>query len=85
MKINFHIERLILDDLLLKQHQREELKINAAAELSRLLQSDGLGSGIQSGNHFRVISKDLVPDSGKADPSHLGRMVAQAIYRSMNK
>ena len=85
MKINLHIDRLVLDGISVEPHQRAELKIAVESELSRLLVSNGFSSGVQSSNNFRVASGGVISIENIREPSSLGHQIGNAVYRGIGK
>jgi hypothetical protein len=84
MKINLHIERLVLNGLPIARQQEPLIQEAVQAELARLLsQSNSLsgagggatpvvrGPGFQVGSHVR--------------PEHLGRQIAESVYGSITR
>ena len=85
MNINLHIERLVLDGISLEPYQRADLKAAVESELSRLLVSNGLGSGVQSNNSYRSISGGSISIENTQRPTSLGQQIGSAVYRGIGK
>lgn len=79
MNINLHIEELILDGLDIPRSQRELLQATIEQELARLLTTEGLPSGWQSGVSIPPI--EVTPNS---NPTQMGHQIAQAVYQGMS-
>jgi len=85
VNINLHIERLVLDGIAIKPHQRAELKVAMESELNRLLTLNGIDQSEQSSKDFRVAQGDWISIESNNDPSHLGQQVAEAVYKGIKK
>jgi hypothetical protein len=84
MKINLHIERLVLNALPIARQQGPLIQEAVQAELARLLsQSNSLqetGAGatpVVRGPGFHVGSR--------VRPEHLGRQIAESVYGSITR
>lgn len=87
MNVRLHIERLVLDGILVAPDQRPHLQAAIEQELTRLLStggSEGAGAGInaefQNGGSFysvRAGQINILPDSG---PAEIGRQIAGAVH-----
>lgn len=84
MNINFHIERLVLDGVSVKSHQRHILKTTLETELGRLLAQHRITSDLQSGGAFNTIRTDLIDVGEKNEPSHLGQQIARSVHGGLN-
>jgi len=85
MKINLHIEHLVLDGVSVEPHQRAELKAAVESELSRLLVSNGIGLDVQSGNSFRAIPGGLISIKYNQQLTNLWQQIGDAVYRGLGK
>ena len=85
MKVNLHIERLVLEGLALGPGEHLLVRAAAEAELSRLLTEGGLSSQLLSGGAMYRLSAPEIRLTGANDPGQLGRQVAQALYGSVGK
>lgn len=85
MNINLHIDRLVLDGVSVEPHQRAELKAAVETQLGHLLVSNGIGSGVQSSNHFRAVSGGLISIENIHMPISFGQQIGDAIYRGIGK
>ncbi|WP_321416893.1 hypothetical protein [uncultured Desulfobacter sp.] len=85
MNINLHIERLVLDGLVLGPEQGAKVKAAVEVELSRMLQEGGIAPGIQKGEELPSIRTKPLQVSGKASPHTLGSQIAQAVYGGIGK
>ncbi len=80
MKVNLHIERLVLDGISVELHQRPLLLASFETELGRLLARKGIASGLQNGGAFKAIQTDSIGVGEIKKPSHLGRKIARSVY-----
>lgn len=84
MKINLHIDRLVLDGISVESHQQAMFKANLETELGRLLAQNGIAPDLQSGGAFNAIRTDSIDVGEKNEPSHLGRQIARSVYRGFS-
>ncbi|MBE9571475.1 MAG: hypothetical protein IMF11_12670 [Proteobacteria bacterium] len=84
MKINLHIDRLVLDGISVESHQQAMFKANLETELGRLLAQNGIAPDLQSGGAFNAIRTDSIDVGEKNEPSHLGRQIARSVYGGIN-
>ncbi len=84
MKVNLHIERLVLDGVGVASHQRAGLKAAVEAELAAALEQNGIGSDLQGGGSFRSVRAGSITVGEQNEPSELGRQIGQAVYGGIN-
>jgi hypothetical protein len=84
MKINLHIDRLVLDGISVDSHQRPMLKATLETELGSLLARNGMAPGLQSGGAFNSIRTDSINIGEKNEPSHLGQQIARSVHGGLN-
>ena len=79
MKINIHIERIVIDGLAVDRHTAPQIKQAVQAELSRLIQQGQLESLSSSAAiaNLRTESISLQPTAGAHS---VGTSVARAIH-----
>lgn len=82
MRINMHVERLVIEGLPVARHQAAQVHAAFEAELSRLLTAHGLDASLVSGASLaRLNVGDLrLPRDGAHDPARLGAHIAAAVY-----
>jgi hypothetical protein len=85
MNINLHIERLVLDGLPIEARQSALVKEAVEAELTRLLQANGLSAGLQSGGAVPNLSAESIQLSTDKNPTRMGQQIAQAVYGGIGK
>jgi len=83
MTINVHIEHLILDDIGIEPHQKNELRAAVGAELKRLLFNQGIGSSMQSRNTRRSVLEDPILIGNVRKPARLGQQIGSAVYKGI--
>lgn len=83
MKINLHIERLVLDGLPLSSVEGPQLRRAVQAELSRLLTSGGLSQELRSGGAVPHISAGVVHVARNNSPGKLGTQIARALHQGI--
>jgi hypothetical protein len=86
MRINVHIDRLVVDGFDLDRRQRPLMQAAFERELARLLAQDGLSSEMSSGVALRSLNAPSI-QIAKANnsPDAFGEQVAQAVYRGMGQ
>jgi len=85
MKINLHVERLILDGLPVTSHQGPLVQAAVEAELTQLLTSEGLAGSLNSGGATPRVNAPDIQLNGDNSPAQLGRQIAQAVYGGLTK
>ena len=83
MKINLHIDRIVLHDLALGRQQRGDLQAALQLELQRLLSTTDPGSISQTDRHVRSTAPQAISVNNTRDADHLGTGVAQGIYKGI--
>ncbi len=80
MKIQLHIERLVLDAMPLSRQQSAAVHTAVEQELGRLLRAGQLNPHIASGGAMPAITGGTIQASNAASPTHLGAQIAGAVY-----
>jgi hypothetical protein len=80
MNINLHIERLILDGLLVEANQGALVTAMVEAELTRLLEAQGLSVALQAGGAVPSLRAAAIELNGLNHPGQIGSQIAQAVY-----
>jgi hypothetical protein len=79
MRINLHVERLVLEGLALTPPEQRLLQAAVTEELERLLQEGGLAS--PAGDlAIRRLPVAQLPLGTPADPVALGEAIARSLY-----
>jgi len=85
MKINLHIERLILDGLPVASNQGPLVQAALEAELARLLGVNGLSRELRAGGAVPEVAAGPLQLTTESTPSKLGQQIAQAVYGGIGK
>lgn len=80
MKINLHIDRVILEGVNLKPGQQHLVQAGLEAEFSRLLKDRRLASGFTRNLAVPRVTASDIRLSGDNNPSQLGEQIAQSVY-----
>jgi hypothetical protein len=80
MKINVHIERLILEGLPVSGHEGPHVRAAVEAELSRLLGHHGISEEFRSGGAFPTLRASPMRLEAPTSPRQIGRQIAQSVY-----
>lgn len=83
MRIDLHIDRLVLDGIDLDHAQRPHLQAAVEAELGRLLAEGGLGA-LAAGGAVPSVKAGGFEISGEG-PAQLGKQIAGAVYGGIGK
>lgn len=81
MKIELHIERLVLDGVGFERGRTAQLQAAVAAELTRLLSERGLPT-LQAGAVPRVDARDVAL-APAAHPVHAGHQIARSVFAAI--
>jgi hypothetical protein len=85
VKINIQIERLVLDPLSIGRHQGSLLKAAVEAELSRLIDADGLADNLMSGGAVPSMPAPNIQLGSDNNPTRLGQQIGRAVYGGLGK
>ena len=80
MKINLHIERLLLDGVPVEQRQGPLLQAAIAQELDRLLSASQLTVPTGAGGSLASIKGSSIQMTERADPAGLGAQIAAVLH-----
>lgn len=83
MKIDLHIERLILEGLPITSGQRSQVQAAVETELTRLLTANGVSTNLLSGGVWPRIPVGSIQLTNDNTPANLGRQIAQAVYKGI--
>jgi hypothetical protein len=83
MRINVHIERLILDGLPVRTSQGRVLQASIERELARLLAGDGLASEVLAGRAVASLPHSTIEITTDAPPTVIARQIAEALNRQI--
>lgn len=85
MNINLHIERLVLDDVGIQPHQKNELKEAVASSLRQQFVNQSIGSKSQLEINQSSVSGGSISVANSPSIESLGRQVGNAVYRGVEK
>lgn len=85
MKVNVHIERLILEGLPVGRTQGPGVQAAVESELARLIRAEGLGEALGAGGAMPSVKAGQMQLSGDGDPTRLGRQIAHAVFGGMRR
>lgn len=85
MKINVHIDRLVIDDLGAGPLRPEKLQAAVQAEVERQLRFHGTGQPFQPGHRERPVDGGQIPAGTAPGAEPIGRQIGQAVFRSIRK
>lgn len=85
MKINLHIDRLILDGIDLPHAQRPALQAAVEAELGRLLAEGGVGADLAGGGAVPSVRAAGFEMGADGNPDQLGTQIARSVYGGIGK
>jgi hypothetical protein len=83
MKIELHIERLILDGLPLERRHRRVVQAAVEKELARLLAAHGFGREWRLGGAVPRVSATGIQLGNESLPHPLGLQIAQSVYSAV--
>ncbi len=84
MKVNLHIEKLVLDGITLSAHERTLLHKSVEQHLTRKLTSQGINKNLSAGGAYsRVQAPDIQTHSHGT--RGLGRQIASAVHGGLSK
>lgn len=83
MRIDLHIERLVLDGLPVTNSQGPQLRIAIERELTRLLALHGLTDELRGGIAVPRVRAGEIRFRKSSDPLSLGRSVARAVHEGI--
>ena len=85
MKVNLHIERLIIDGLTLEGYQGPAVKASVEAELSRLMERRGISHELITAGAVPSVSAENIQAGGEANPASLGKQIARSVYGGIGR
>ena len=85
MKINLHIERLVLEGLPVERAQGALVQSAVQQELTRLLGFNGVAPGLTSGGAMPHARGGDMQFAKEASPCQLGTQIAQSVHEGLGK
>jgi len=83
MRINLHIERLVLDGLPIERTQGSKIRAAVEQELTRLLASGGLSSQLRTGGAIPLLRGRNIKLRKGASPAGVGAKIARAVHEGI--
>jgi hypothetical protein len=83
MKINVHIERLILDGLPIERRDGAAVQAAVEAELARLFHAGQLSPALRSSSMVAGLRAAFIELPESVSPAGLGQQIAQAVHTSL--
>lgn len=85
MRINVHIERLVLEGLPLNRAQGPLVQRAVEAELARLFSGSGVAPDLRSAGTIPRAVGSPVQYASEASPRQLGTQIAQSVHAGLGK
>lgn len=83
MKINLHIERLIVDDVGISPQQSSALKAAVESALRQQLLNQGINTTAQQGVNRATVAGGSIAIDNSQGTDHLGQQIGQAVYQGI--
>jgi hypothetical protein len=83
MKINLHIERLILEGLPVTSLQGAQVRASVEKELTRLLAAHGLSHELRGGIAVPSVRGGAIKIGKDNQPARLGQSIARAVHEGI--
>lgn len=85
MKINLHIERLVLDHLPVNVGEGARVQSALVADLTQRLQRDGLRGDASVGRAIANVRPPAIQITNNMSGKNLGRKISKAVYRGVKQ
>jgi hypothetical protein len=85
MKINLHIERLVLDDLPIERTQGSKVRAAVEQELTRLLAVGGLSQQLGTGASVPRLRGGNIKVANGVQAGGLGAKIARAVHEVIGR
>jgi hypothetical protein len=85
MTIHLHIERVVLDGLVVGAAQAPQIAAAIQKELARLLAAGGLAPHARRGGAIPRLRGGNIRPANQSSPAALGRQIAGAVYQGINR
>jgi hypothetical protein len=80
MKMNVHIERLVLEGLPVGSHDGPRVRAAVTAELERLIRTQGISQQLRSAGAVPEMRAGSLHMAERTSPRRLGTQIARAVY-----
>jgi len=85
MKVNIHIQRMVLDGISIPQHQQASFQAAVETEITRLFAVNGPKDSLMTGGAIAGIAGHDIRLAPEAEPEVLGRQIGRTIYEGINR
>jgi hypothetical protein len=86
MKMNIHIDRLVLDGLSVPYHLQPELQGAVETELARLFTDKVPANDLfTDGGAVSCVVGNKIPGVDESNAAHLGQQIARAVYEGVKQ
>jgi hypothetical protein len=85
MRIELHVDRLVLDGLAVSQHQGDAVMLAVQRELARLLTDEATPSTWSAGASVDAIQGTTIRTAGAAGPAALGERIAASVAAGLGE
>jgi hypothetical protein len=85
MKINVHIERLVLEELPISASERPWFQVALETELTQLLRAGRLSPELIAGASLARMQAGAIQTGHKTNPANLGADVARSVHQVLGR
>ena len=85
MKINVHIERLVLEGIPVASNQEVRLREAVEQELRKRLADNGISSRLRTRGETSALRAGTIHLSSENDPTNLGAQIGQSVYEGIRR
>jgi hypothetical protein len=85
MRVNLHIDLLVLEGLPVERSQGPRVQAAVETELARLLAAKGVGAELLAGGAMPSVRAGDIQLAAGADPTCLGGQIAQAVFGGLRR
>jgi hypothetical protein len=85
MKLNIHIERLVLEGLPVGGNDAQRVWAAVTAELERLIRAHGVSTALHSAGAVRELHAEELKVGERSSARRLGTQIARSVYGSFGE
>jgi hypothetical protein len=85
MKLNLHIDRLVLEGLPVNRHDGPRIQAAVTAELHRLIATQGIAEALRQGGAVPSVRAGDLRLGERGSPQRMGTQIARSIYGSLGR
>lgn len=85
MTVNIHIHKLVLGGLTIACHQQKLLQTVVEMELERLFSCNNMSDSLIQGGAVSHLSAGDIQLNNNMDLTHLGRQIARAVHKGLDR